>query len=147
MTNTSTTPTQPSSDARDVDRASIWRATGIAAVGAAVANLAVALIARAADVSLEVTQMGADQRDEIPLAMFAIASVVGALIGGGIAQALARRAGAARTFTIIGVVGTVLSMVSPLAADAAGETKWLLALTHVVAAVIIVPLIARGLRR
>lgn len=147
MSKTTTASTRPAGDAGTVDRASIWRTTGIAAVGAAVANVVVALIASAADVSLEVTQMGADQREEIPIAMFAIASVIGALIGGGIAQGLAKRAGAARTFTIVGVVGTVVSMISPIAADADAETKWLLAVTHVVAAAIIVPLIARRLRR
>ncbi len=146
MSNTST-PVRSSADSGTVDRASIWRTTAIAAVGAAVANVAVALIAGAADVSLDVTQMGADQREEIPLVMFAVASVIGALVGGAIAQLLAKRDGAARTFTIVGVVGTVLSMASPIAADAAGETKWLLALTHIVAAAIIVPLIARRLRR
>lgn len=146
MSNT-TTPARDAGGTTTVDRAAIWRTTGIAAAGAAIANVAVALIAGAADVSLEVTQMGADRREEIPVVVFAIASAIGALIGGGIAQGLAKRAGAARTFTIVGVVGTVLSMVSPIAADADGETKWLLAVTHVVAAVIIVPLIARRLRR
>lgn len=146
MAKTTDAPTTGAA-AQGVDRRSIWQATGIAAAGAAVANLVVALIAGAADVSLEVTQMGADQREEIPIAMFAIASVIGALIGGGIAQGLAKRAGAARTFTIVGVVGTVVSMISPIAADADAETKWLLAFTHVVAAAIIVPLIARRLRR
>jgi hypothetical protein len=144
---TSTTAPSTPTGKPAVDRTGIWKISGVAAVGAAVANVAVALAARAADVSLEVTQMGGDQREEIPIVMFAVASVIGALIGGGIAQALARRSGAARTFTIVGVVGAVLSMVSPIAADADGGTKWVLAITHVVAAVIIVPLLARKLRR
>ena len=144
MSNTPT-PTVPTSTT--VDRRAIWRAGGIAAAGAALANVAVALIASAADVSLEVKQMGADVREELPIVLFAVASVVGALIGVGLAQLLAARAGARQRFLQIGVIGTVLSFVSPLTADADSGTKAVLAITHVVAAAVILPLLAKTLRR
>ncbi len=130
-----------------VARSAIWRATAIAAAGAAVANLVVALIAKAADVSFQVAPMGSDTRQDIPVVMFAVASVVGALIGGGVAQLLARRAGAARTFVIVGAVGTALSLITPIAADADAAMKWVLLVSHVIAGAIIVPLIARRLPR
>lgn len=140
MSNTTTTHPPAS-----VDRRSIWRAGGIAAAAAAVANVVVVVIARAADVSLEVTQMGADTREELPIVLFAIASVVGGLIGIGLAQLLAARPQARRRFVVVGVVGTVLSFISPLAADADSGTKVVLALTHVVAAAVILPILARVL--
>ena len=140
MSNTATTNSPTT-----VDRRAIWRAGGFAAVGAAVANLVVVVIARAADVSLEVTQMGADTREELPIVLFAIASVVGGLIGIGLAQLLAARRQARRRFVVIGIVGTVLSFISPIAADADAGTKVVLALTHVVAAAVILPMLARVL--
>jgi Family of unknown function (DUF6069) len=143
----SNTPTPTAPTTTTVDRRAIWRAGGIAAAGAALANVAVALIASAADVSLEVKQMGADVREELPIVLFAVASVVGALIGVGLAQLLATRAGARQRFVQIGIIGTVLSFVSPLAADADSGTKAVLTITHVVAAAVILPLLAKTLRR
>ena len=146
MTHITDQPTSRSG-AATVDRASIWRATGIAAAAAAVANLVVALLAKAADVTFEVAPMGSDERQSIPVAAFAIATAVGALLGGGIAPLLAPRSAAGRTFLIVSLAGTALSAIPPLAADADTSMKVVLVISHVVAAAIILPLIARRLPR
>jgi hypothetical protein len=142
MTTTDTPPTSRTA----IDRRSIWIAGLTAAVLAAIANVVVALVAVAVDVSLEVQPMGADAREELPATFFAVASVFGALIGVGLAQLLAARNHARRRFVAIALGGTVLSMVGPLTADADAGTRVVLAMTHVIAAIIIVPLLAKTLR-
>jgi nicotinamide riboside transporter PnuC len=51
-----------------------------------------------------------------------------------------------KTFYIVAGVLTVISFISPLTADASSGTKIVLELLHVVAAAIIIPAVARGLK-
>ena len=130
-----TTPTV-TADTRPVGR--FGRAGMAAGFGAAVANVALVAGARQFDASVEI------QNEAIPLLGFAQVTLVAAIIGIGLAALFARRARRPRrTFVVTTVVLSALSMVPPAIVDADVATKLVLGLTHVVAAVIIIPAIAR----
>ena len=111
-------------------------ATAVASIGTST----VAAAGSAAGISLDVS--GAP----IPVPGFAVLTAVFSLVGLALAAVLARRARQPRsTFVRTTVVLTALSLVPDLVADAATATKLLLMLTHLVAAAIVVPAIARRL--
>lgn len=114
---------------------------GVAATAAAgIATSAVAAAGSAAGISLDVS--GAP----IPVSGFAVLTVLCSLVGLALAAVLARRARhPRRTFVRTTVVLTALSLVPDLVVDAAPATKVLLMATHLVAAVIVVPALARRL--
>ena len=129
--NTSTTATATS------HRRPVWRAGVVSGLVAAAATCLVVVIARAGDVAVAV------QGERIPVVGFAQVTFVGALLGIGLAKLIARRASHPRnTFLRVTVALTALSIVPDVIADATVGTKFVLALTHVVAAGIIVPAIA-----
>ncbi len=112
----------------------------IAAVAASAATMAVAAAGRAAGISLDVA--GAP----IPVAGFGMLTAVFSLIGVVIAALLSRFARRPRrTFVRTTVVLTVLSLVPDVVVDAGPATKALLMLTHLVAAAIVIPAVARRL--
>jgi hypothetical protein len=115
--------------------------TGLAA--AALASVATAIVAaagNAAGISLEVG--GAP----IPVPGFAVMTAIFSLVGLVLAAVLSRTAHHPRsTFVRTTVVLTALSFVPDLTADAAPATKALLMLTHLVAAAIVIPAVARRL--
>jgi hypothetical protein len=122
----------------------LWRAGLVAGLAAAVANLVVAAVADAADVSFQIPRDGGES---IPLLGFAQATLMFTLIGIGIAAVLRRRSSRpAVTFTRVTVALTALSMIPPAIVDADLSTKVVLALTHVVAAAIVIPVLAGKLR-
>ena len=111
-----------------------------AALAACVATMAVAAVGNAAGISLEVG--GAP----IPVAGFGVLTAVFSVIGLLLAVALSRLARHPRqAFVRTTVVLTVLSLVPDVIADAGAGTKALLMLTHLVAAAIVIPLVARRL--
>jgi hypothetical protein len=111
-----------------------------AAAVAAVATAVVASAGEFAEISLVVN--GAP----IPVSGFAVLTAIFSVVGLVLAVALARRARHPRTaFVRTTVALTVLSLVPDVLADAAVATKVLLMLTHVVAAAIVIPAIARRL--
>ena len=115
--------------------------TGLVATAvASIATSAVAAAGSAAGVSLAVS--GAP----IPVSGFAVLTAVCSLVGVLLAVVLARRARQPRrTFIRTTVVLTALSLVPDLVADATSATKVLLMVTHLVAAAIVVPAVARHL--
>jgi peptidoglycan/LPS O-acetylase OafA/YrhL len=115
----------------------VW-ATGLLAGGAAaVATSSVAAVAHAAGVSLDVGGSA------IPVAGFAQLTFVAAVIGTILALVLSRRSvEPQRTFVRATIVLTVLSIVPDVLVDAQVATKLTLALTHVVAAAIVIPALA-----
>jgi hypothetical protein len=117
-------------------------ATGLVATAAAsAATMATAAAGHAAGISLHVS--GAP----IPLSGFAMLTAVFSLVGVILAAVLARTARAPRrAFVRTTVVLTALSLVPDVLADAAPATKILLMVTHLVAAAIVVPAVARRLR-
>ncbi len=115
--------------------------TGSAAtVAAAVATATVAAAGQGVGISTDVG--GAP----IPVAGFAFLTVIFSVVGLGIATGLRRFAGRPRTAWFRTAIAlTTLSFVPDLLADAAVTTKLLLMLTHVVAAAIVIPTVARRL--
>jgi hypothetical protein len=112
----------------------------IAAVAASAATMAVAAAGHAAGISLDIA--GAP----IPVAGFGMLTAAFSLIGVVIAAVLSRFARRPRrTFVRTTVVLTVLSLVPDVIADAGAATRMLLMLTHLVAAAIVIPAVARRL--
>ncbi|GAB3336827.1 DUF6069 family protein [Micromonospora halotolerans] len=112
----------------------------VAAVAASAATMVVAAAGHAAGVSLDMA--GAP----IPVAGFGVLTAAFSLIGVVIAALLSRFARRPRrTFVRTTVVLTVMSLVPDVIADAGVATKVLLMLTHLVAAAIVIPAVARRL--
>lgn len=142
MTTTQIRPTTPV-ETTGVERQPVWKHGVAAAAVAAVATTVLAVIAKAAGVSFE-DSTGAG----IPIAGFAELTVFFSLIGTGVAATMARKARRPRsTFVRTAVALTVLSYVPDLVVGfSAGSAATLIAL-HTVAAVIVVPTLARRLAR
>ena len=119
----------------------VLRATLAYGAVAAVATTGIAAAAHAAGVSLEVDgQM-------IPFAGFAQMVLLGAVLGGLLAAALNRYSDQAhRSFVRATVALTALSCAPSVALPHDAATKIALVTTHVVAALIIVPALARQTR-
>jgi hypothetical protein len=117
--------------------------TGLPAVAlAGVATTTVAAAGRAAGISLDMAG------EPIPVLGFGVLTVVFGLIGVALALALALSRWSRqprRTFVVTTLVLTLLSLVPDALADVAGSTRALLMTTHLVAASIIVPALARRL--
>lgn len=112
----------------------------LATAVAGAATSAVAAAGRAAGVSLDVA--GAP----IPVGGFAVLTVICSLVGLVLAAVLARVARHPRAVFVRATVAlTVLSLVPDVIADAAPATRILLMLTHLVAAAIVIPAVARRL--
>jgi len=120
--------------------ASLFGTGVLATVAASAATPVVAATATVAGISLDVG--GAP----IPVLGFGTLTAFFSLIGVVLAVVMARVARHARsTFVRTTVVLTALSFVPDLIAPAAPSTKVLLMLTHLVAAAIVIPTIARRL--
>ena len=118
----------------------VWK-TGLAAgLAASVATTATAGVAHAAGVSLAVGGQA------IPLLGFAQMTFLAAMIGTLLAAVFARRATRPqRTFVVTTMALTLLSIVPDVLADAHVSTRLTLALTHDVAAAIVIPALASRL--
>ena len=142
VTATATIDTTPTTiDTATRSRLPMLRAGALGGVAAAVATEVVAAVARASDVSMQAGSVGGDSSEPIPVFGFAFATLLWTAVGIGIAAAMGRWAKRpARTFTITAVALTLVSLVPPALAGATTTgTKLILALTHVVAALIVVP--------
>jgi peptidoglycan/LPS O-acetylase OafA/YrhL len=139
MTATLTAPTAHPTTTRTAVRP-VWR-TGVGyGLIAAAATTTVAGIAHAAGVSLDVSG------EPIPLAGFAQLTFAFTMIGTLLAAVFARRADRPRhTFVVTTLVLTALSIVPDVLADALVSTRITLALTHVVAAAIVIPALSSRL--
>ena len=116
------------------------RASLVAGLTAAAANAVVAAVTNAADVSFEISG------EKIPLYAFPQATLMATVAGFVLAWALARRARRPRhTFVVTTVALTAVSILPPALADADIATKVVLALTHLVAAVILIPAVSARL--
>jgi amino acid transporter len=117
--------------------------TGVAAAAvASAATMAVAAVGHAAGISLD---MGGAP---IPVTGFGMLTAVFSLVGLVLAVVLSRKArNPQRTFIRTTVVLTVLSLVPDVIADAGPATKALLMVSHLVAAAIVIPAVARRLAR
>ncbi len=112
----------------------------VAGLAASAATAATAAIAHAAGVSLDVGG------EAIPVLGFAQVTFVATLVGVAIAVVLGRRAQQpSRTFVRTTVALTLVSFLPDVLADAAVSTRLVLALTHVVAASIVIPALSSRL--
>ncbi|OLT05562.1 hypothetical protein BJF90_00325 [Pseudonocardia sp. CNS-004] len=138
----SATVTAPTATTSFVPTAgSLLRGGAVATVLAGAATMAVAVVGRAAGISVDIA--GAP----IPVPGFATLTVIFSVIGLLIAVGLRRFARRPRTTWIRTTVAlTVLSLVPDVLIDAAIATKLLLMVTHLVAAAIVIPAVARRLR-
>lgn len=123
------------------------RTGAIAGAAAAVATTTVAVIGKTLDIPLEAAPRTADAARVIPLSGFAMGTLWSTAIGVVLAIALARWARRpARTFAIVTVVLTGASLAGPISTGhATTATRLVLELTHVVAAAIVIPALAREL--
>ena len=127
------TPTRPATGSLLV--------AGFAATAAAsVATMTIAAAGNAAGVSLDIAG------EPIPVSGFGVLTAVFSVVGIVLAVVLRRfAADPRRAFVRTTVALTALSLVPDIIADAAPQTKALLMLTHLVAAAIVVPAVARRL--
>ena len=110
------------------------RSGALAGAIAAVCTTAVAAIASAADVSLEINA------EAIPIPAFAWWTLVGAALG-----VLARLLRERRRFVVVTTVAAGLSLIPAIAAPDDTATKAVLVGTHLLAAAIIVPTLSQRL--
>ena len=116
----------------------LLKATVVAGLVAAAAATAVAAVAHAAGVPLAI------DGEQIPFLGFAQMTFVGAVLGGLIVAALNRWSGRARQrFQVIAAALIVVSCVPSVSLPPDTATKLTLVATHLLAAAIIVPVLAR----
>ncbi|MCL7425803.1 DUF6069 family protein [Streptomyces sp. YS415] len=125
----------------------VWLVGIVATVAGAVVTEAFALGARAAGVPMDAASPGAEKAAEIPVGGFAGGVLFWSVAGIVLAVMLARFARRpARVFTVTTVALTALSLVGPaVAPHTATSTQIVLAVSHLVAAAVIIPLLARRL--
>jgi hypothetical protein len=123
----------------------------VAGAAAALAGAAVlyayGTLAQALDVPMRAGEIGASHAQAITPASFAIGVAFCTVAGTILAMVLARRAAhPARAFLRTSLVLVAISLVFPLAAShTATETRLTLALGHLIAAAIVIPIITRRL--
>ena len=118
----------------------VFRTGLVAGLVASAATTAVGGIAHAAGISFDLSGKA------IPLAGFAQLTFVATMIGTLLAAVFARRATRPRyTFVVTTLALTALSIVPDVLADAQVSTRLALALTHIVAAAIVIPALASRL--
>ncbi|MEU2542247.1 DUF6069 family protein [Streptomyces iakyrus] len=125
----------------------VWLVGILATLAGAVVTEAFALVARAAGVPMEAASPGAKEAAAIPVGGFFGGVLFWSVAGIVLAVVLARWAKRpARTFTVTTVALTALSLAGPaVAPHTATSTQIVLAASHVVAAAVVVPLLARRL--
>lgn len=125
-----------------VVRPRLWRAGLGAGFAAATATTIVAALAHGAGVSPEIDGQA------IPLAGFPQMTLLGAILGLLLAKGLSRKLIAPRkAFIATTLILLTLSFVPDLLIPATTGTRVILMFTHVVAAAIIIPVLARRLAR
>ncbi len=132
---TTTLPSTTKQTTRQIRRTGL-----IAGAAAAVATSTTAAIASALGVSLHVSGKA------IPVLGFAQLTFVAAIIGTVMAVVMSRRASRPRRLFVITTLAlTAVSIVPDVMADAHVSTRLVLALTHVIAASIVIPALASRL--
>ena len=143
MTPTVTTSTTSTTSKRTATR-SLWKVGASAGAVAAVATTAVAVVAKAVDIPMKAAPQTAEVGRNIPMNGYAVGTLMCTAIGIVIAVALARWSRRpAQLFVGVTTVLTLASFSGPITTGhATTATRLVLALTHVVAAAIVIPAIA-----
>ena len=144
---TATRSTPTTRAASRLARLPVSVAGGVAALAGVAVLYAYGTAARALDVPLRAGEIGARHAQAITPASFAAGVVFCTVAGTVLAMVLARRAAhPARAFLRTSLVLVAISLVFPLAAShAATSTRLTLALGHLVAAAIVIPILTRRL--
>jgi hypothetical protein len=126
----------------------VWLVSAVAGLAAAAATELYGLAARAAGVPMSAGSAGAKTATPITVGMFAMGTLICVFWGTVLAVLLSRWAARpARAYLWTAVPLAALSLVGPFAAgDTATSTKLMLAVSHVLAAAIVIPAVARRLR-
>jgi Family of unknown function (DUF6069) len=123
-------------------------ATGVkAGVLGACATEVYGFVARAAGVTMRAGNIGASETEAITVGMFAMGTLICTFWGTVIAKLADRHAiRPASTFRVVAVTLAVASLVGPVfAGHTGGTTKAMLAVAHMVAAAVIIPILTRRL--
>jgi hypothetical protein len=125
----------------------VWQVGVPATLAGAAVTEAFALVSRGAGVSMPASSPGEAEAAEIPVGGFAGGVLFWSVVGVVLAVALARWAGRPRrTFVVATVALTALSLAGPaVAPHTALSTQVVLAVSHLVAAAVIIPVLARRL--
>jgi hypothetical protein len=125
----------------------IWLVSALAGLAGAAATELYGLAARAVGIPMSAGNIGASAAQPITVGMFAMGTLICTFWGTVLAVLLARYAARpARSFVQISVALTAVSLAAPLlAAHTATSTKLMLALGHLLAAAIIIPIVTRRL--
>ena len=142
-----TRTTTSSLSARLLDTRPVWQVGVLATLAGAVVTETFALVVRGAGVTMQAASPGDTEAAEIPVGGFFGGVLFWSVAGIVLAVCLARWAKRpARTFVVTTVALTALSMAGPaLAPHTATSTQIVLAVSHLVAAAVIIPLVARRL--
>lgn len=128
-----------------------WLVATVATVASLVAAAATelfALGARLVGVPMAAGDVGSAVAKPLPAGCFAMGTVTCAVVGVLLAVVLGRFAARpSRTYLVVTVALTVLSLAAPLLAPAAVSTRIVLMGAHLIAAAIIIPVTARRLAR
>ena len=130
-------------------RVPVPAAGAVAAVAGAAVLYGYGAVARALSGPMQAGDIGASHADPITPASFSIGVVLCTVVGTVLAMVLARRAASpARAFLRTAVVLTVVSLAFPLTASHTDTaTRLTLALGHLIAAALIIPILVSSLRR
>lgn len=125
----------------------MWVVGAAATAVAAVATTLTAVAAKAVDVPLQAAPRTADGPEDLPIGAFPFSVVVSGIVGVLLAAALYRWAKRpARTYVVATVVLTAVSFAGPITTGhATTATRVVLALTHAVAAAVVIPAVAHRL--
>jgi hypothetical protein len=145
-----TTTSLPQSTSRSAARSvapKLFRAGAIAGVVAAVATTVGATAAKAMGVPMMAAPQTAAAGEPLPVELFAVSTLANTVVGVLLALAAVRWVRRpAVTFVVVTVVLTLISFAGPVTTGhATTATRLVLALTHVVAAAIVIPALARRL--
>jgi Family of unknown function (DUF6069) len=134
---------------RPLSRRPLWQVGLASALVAAVASVIVYLVARAAGVPMELTEVFEDEFARMPMMNMAWAALLEGGVGG-TALAIACRQWTRRPrscFVALATTGLIASFALPVISDATTATKVVLSISHVIVAIIIVPPLALALPR
>lgn len=139
------TTTVPSTDV--LATRPVWLISVLAGLAAAVATELYGLAARAVGIPMVAGTIGASVSGPITIGMFAMGTATSVFWGTILAVLLARYARRpARTYLWTTIALTAVSMAGPYFAGAtATSTKLMLALAHIIAAAIVIPVVTRRL--
>jgi Family of unknown function (DUF6069) len=125
----------------------LWQVGLVSALVAAAASVVVYAVARAAGVPMELTEVFEDEFARMPVMNMAWAALLDGGVTGTVLAAACRRWSRRprSSFVVLAMIGLLGSFALPIMSDATTATKVVLAIGHVVVAIIIVPALALAL--